>query len=81
MNLINAKRLAPWEEHALKLSELAEEGSFLMASDGKVKLCLPLEMKDDLARCLGHRISILRTDSDYRFRILGKSTVDAGDEP
>jgi hypothetical protein len=70
MNVIKVTRFSPWEEHALRLSDLAEDESFLIAMGGKVRLCLPLYLKNDLAKCLGMRISILRTDTDYRFRIL-----------
>jgi hypothetical protein len=65
-----AKRLSPWEEGALTLIDLAEDDGFLVASCGKFRLCLPLHLKDDLAKCLGRTISILRTDTDYRMRIL-----------
>ena len=80
MKVIDAKSLAPWVEHALRLSDLAEEGSFLMASDGRVKICLQREMKADLTKCMGQRIAILRTDTDYRMRILDTGAVDAGGE-
>jgi hypothetical protein len=69
-----AKRLSPWEEGALTLIDLAEDDGFLVASGGKFRLCLPLHLKNDLAKCLGQRISILRTDCDYRFRILDQQS-------
>jgi len=72
--------LAPWEERALPLIRLIEVDGFLMASDGRVKICLPREMKADLTKCMGQRIAILRTDTDYRMRILDTGAVDAGGE-
>jgi hypothetical protein len=74
MTIFEAIRLAPWEEGALKLSNLSEDDGCLVASGEKVKLCLPLHMKDDLAKCLGRTISIMRTDIDYRMRILDKQS-------
>jgi hypothetical protein len=68
------KRLSPWEEGGLKLIDLAEDEGFLIASGGKFRLCLPLHLKDDLAKCLGRTISILRTDTDYRVRILDEQS-------
>lgn len=70
MKVSEAKRLSPWEEGALTLIDLTVDNGFLIASDGKFRLCLPLNLKDDLAKYLGRTISILRTDSDYRMRIL-----------
>ena len=71
MKVSEAKRLSPSEEGALTLIDLAEDGGFLIASGGgKLRLSLPLHLKDDLAKCLGQTISILRTDTDYRMRIL-----------
>jgi len=70
MTVLEAHRLVPWEEGALKLSNLVEDNGYLVASGGGIKLCLPLYLKPDLAKYMGQRISILRTDIDYRMRIL-----------
>ena len=74
MKIFEAKRLSPWEEGALTLSDLTEDDGYLIASGGKFRLCLPLHLKDDLAKCLGRTISILRTDTDYRMRILNEQS-------
>lgn len=74
MTIFDTTRLAPWEEGALKLSNLTEDDGCLIASGGKVRLRLPLEMKADLANRVGRRISILRTDTDYRIRILDEQS-------
>ncbi len=74
MTIPDTTRLAPWEEGALKLSNLTEDDGSLIASGGKVRLRLPLEMKANLANRVGLRISILRTDTDYRIRILGEQS-------
>ncbi len=70
MTIFDTIRLAPWEVGAFKLSNLTEEDGSLIASGGKIRLCLPLEMKATLACRLGWRISILRTDSDYRIFLI-----------
>jgi len=74
MTIFEAKRLSPWEEGALTLINLTEDDGYLIASGGKFRLCLPLLLKDDLAKCLGQTISILRTDTDYRMRILNQQS-------
>jgi hypothetical protein len=70
VNIFEAHLLSPWEECALLLDTLIEEEGCLIASGGKAKLRLPLAMKSDLDKCLGRRISILRTDLDYRMLLL-----------
>ena len=74
MKAIEAIHLAPWEERALPLIRLIEVDGFLKASDGKIDLCLPLELKGRLSRCLGARIAVLRTDSGYCVRILDEKS-------
>ncbi len=70
MNFLKAYRLLPWEECAFLLDTLFEEEGCLIARGGKVTLRLPLTMKSDLDKGMGRRISILRTDTDYRMLIL-----------
>jgi hypothetical protein len=74
VTILDTIRLAPWEEGALKLSNLKEDDGSLIASGGKVRLRLPLEMKANLANRVGLSISILRTDSDYLIRILDEQS-------
>lgn len=70
MSILDAHRLSPWEEGALLLNDLIEEEDCLIGCGDTVILRLPLEMKSDLDKCLGRRISILRTDVDYIMRLL-----------
>jgi len=63
-------RLHLWQEWADKILQLVENDGILVACGSKSAVVLPLEMKDDLKVLLGQRVSILRTDSDYRFRII-----------
>jgi hypothetical protein len=64
MTIFEAHRLIPWEEGTLPLNNLTEENGTLIASGDRIRLCLPLDMKADLAKCLGLKICILRTDCD-----------------
>jgi len=62
--------LQPWEElsgSAYKVEVL--EGN-CVAQIGKISVCLPLGLAAQLEQQKGKRITILRTDSDYRFRVL-----------
>jgi hypothetical protein len=70
MVIFETYHLSPWEEGSLLLDKLIVEEGWLIASGSKVVLRLPLQLKDDMAKCLGRRISILRTDTDYLMRIL-----------
>jgi hypothetical protein len=70
VNILEAYLLSPWEECALLLDTLIEEEGCLVAGSSKVMLRLPLEMKPDLDKYLGLRISILKTDTDFRIRII-----------
>jgi hypothetical protein len=72
MTIFEAHRLIPWEEGTLRLSSLTEENGSLIASGERFRLCLPLDMKDKLAKCVGKKISILRTDEGYCTRVLDR---------
>jgi hypothetical protein len=74
MKSLEPRRLAPWEEGALRLKDLVEEVGRLIACGDTTKLSLPLELKDDLSKYIGMRISILRTDTGYRTRILDEES-------
>jgi hypothetical protein len=70
MKIIESYHLSPWEECVLLPDTLIEEEDCLVACSSKIMLNLPLQMKPDLDKCLGLRISILRTDTVYLMRIL-----------
>ena len=67
-------RLASWMEAFGQLHELRDKDSYLEASIGSTIFGLPSELKEKLKDCLGRRICILRTDTDYRIRILDEQT-------
>ena len=74
MTVFEPYRLSPWEECALRLREIAEDEDHLIAIGDKVRLGLPLDLKGKLRKCLGLRISVLRTDADYCIRILDEQS-------
>ena len=80
MTILECYRLVPWEEGTLKLVDLHEDDCRLIASGDKIRFSFPLEMKDKLSKCLGMRISILRTDDSYRMRILDDHSSNARSE-
>ena len=62
--------LEPWVEAFGQLHELREQDCYLEVGIGPTTFALPSELKEKLKDCLGQRICILRTDTDYRIRIL-----------
>jgi len=64
-------RLSPWEEVIGPVLDLKQnpEG-FFAALIGKVLVALPDEIGSQLQGLQGQRIGILRTDIDYRMRII-----------
>ena len=69
MKAFEAHPLVPWEEGGLSLKEIAEDEGCLIAIGDNVRFRLPLELRDGLAKYIGMKISILRTDNGYRIRI------------
>jgi hypothetical protein len=63
-------RLEPWMEALGQLHELKEQDGYLEARIGPTMVALPSELKEMLKDCIGRRIGILRTDIDYRFRVM-----------
>jgi hypothetical protein len=67
-------RLESWMETFGQLHELMEQEDYLLAIIGPTTFALPSKLKEKLKDCLGRRICILRTDTDYRMRILDKQS-------
>jgi hypothetical protein len=67
-------RLAPWVKAFGQLHELREQDGYLETCIGPTTFALPSELKEKLKDCLGRRICILRTDTDYRMRILSEQS-------
>jgi hypothetical protein len=54
-----------------QLHELQEDDGYLIARIGPAKVALPSEVGEKLKGCIGKRISILRTDTDFRLLVEG----------
>lgn len=63
-------RLEPWIEVAGHFHELREDDGYIVAKIGPAIVALPSELEEKLKECIGQRITILKTDTDYRFRVL-----------
>lgn len=63
--------LSVWEEVVGTLFNL-EQSQYggLVALVGKIFVALPEEMATRLTEAKGQRVGVLRTDSDYRFRVI-----------
>ena len=66
-------RLDPWMEVAGLLHELFEQDGYQVARIGPTAIVLPELLSKQLADHIGRRISVLRTDFDFRYRILEDS--------
>ena len=78
MKVFEARPLVPWEEGGLRLREIAEDDGCLIAIGDKVRLRLPLELRDDLGKYFGMKISILKTDNGYCIRIQDEQSQEGG---
>jgi hypothetical protein len=63
-------RLKAYEEALGTLQELQEEEGYIRAKIGPVIIALPPEMGERLKPLVGQRIGVLRTEQDYRLRII-----------
>ena len=64
------RRLRPWEEARGPFDELQDVAGCLLARIGPVTVALPDELRDRLQGLTGRVIAILRTDNDYRLRVI-----------
>lgn len=70
MIAVEARRLQPWEEARGQLHELPDLEGCLVARIGPVTVALPDELRERLQGLTGQTIGILRTDCDYRLRVV-----------
>lgn len=63
-------RLQPWEEALglLKNVQLLED--YALAEIGPVTVALPIDIGERLNSLIGQRIGVLRTENDYRMRVI-----------
>ncbi len=66
-------RLGFYEEAVGDLHNIREADGYILASIGPVIVVLPLELGAKLRPLIGSRIGILRTEQDYRSRIISGS--------
>jgi hypothetical protein len=62
-------RLAPFEGAIGVLHKHQEMDGYCLANIGPVCVSLPGDMASKLEGLQGRKIGVLRTDSDYRFRV------------
>ena len=68
---MNCYRLSHWEEVIGPVLDLKQnQEGFFEALIGKVLIALPEEIGEKLKGLNGQKIGILRTDADYRMRII-----------
>ena len=72
-----AEYLRPWWEARGKFHALTEETDRLIAKIGPAKVAFPIELLPRLKDHVGHKIAILRTDSDFRIRCLDEEAKNA----
>ena len=70
--------MRPWDEVLGLALGVEEKDGHCLALVGKIPVILPKDMAARLTEAKGQRIGILRTDCDYRFRLIQEGTKDAG---
>ena len=63
-------RPRPWDEIYGKLYHLEKSQDYTFALIGKIQAVLPPEMFARLEELKGQEIGMIRTDSDYRVRLI-----------
>jgi hypothetical protein len=63
-------RLQPYEEALGQLKNVQRLEEYALAEIGPVTVALPIEMGERLNPLIGQRIGILRTEVDYRYRVM-----------
>jgi len=66
--------LQPWDEVLGPAISIEECEGHCLALIGKIPVLLPQEMSARLSEVKGQRIGILRTDNDYRLRVIEGGT-------
>jgi hypothetical protein len=65
--------LKPWDEAIGLLKEVENLEGHILAKIGPVTIALPDEMGERINPFIGQRIGVLRTENDYRFRVIAPS--------
>ena len=79
----NYCHLRPWEEVLGLVNSVEEVNGQCLALIGKISVILPQELAARLTKTKGQRVGILRTDTDYRLRVIAptKPSIDVGSNP
>jgi hypothetical protein len=62
--------MRPWDEVLGPVHKVEEEDGYCLALIGKIPVLLPPELALRLRGAQGQRIGVLRTERDYRMRII-----------
>lgn len=62
--------MRPWDEVLGPAHEVEEHDDHCLALIGKIPVILPQELAARLTEAKGQRVGVLRTDIDYRFRLI-----------
>jgi hypothetical protein len=70
-------RLQPFEEALGIVGEIQQYEGYAIAKIGPVSVVLPEEMVERLKGFIGQKVGVLRTDRDYRFRVISAPKADS----
>jgi len=73
-------RLQPYEEALGVLKEVQRLEGYALAQIGPVTVALPIEMGTRLREMQGRKIGVLRTEKDFRFRVISAQAEDPAPE-
>lgn len=72
-------RLQPYEEALGQLKNVQLLEGYALAEIGPVTVALPIDMSERLNSFIGQRIGVLRTEVDYRYRVMvPKPKIEVG---
>ena len=72
-------RLQPYEEALGQLKNVQLLEGSALAEIGPVTVALPIEIGERLNSFIGQRIGVLRTEADYRYRVMvPKPKIEVG---
>jgi hypothetical protein len=79
----NYCHLRPWEEVLGPVHSVEEVDGQCLALIGKIPVILPQELACRLSEAKGQRVGVLRTDNDYRLRVITPTNhaIDVGSSP
>jgi hypothetical protein len=70
--------MQPWDEVIGPAISVEECEGHCLSLVGKISVLLPLEMSRRLKDAKGQRVGILRTDDDYRLRVIEEEQNGSG---